>query len=253
MSSEIIDSIFIGVNCVWLDLDDTLIDFHTNSRTALRLLYDLERLERFYPTPSAWIEAYEIHNHSLWDRYSKAEISQEFLRMDRFVHPLRQTWSGSQRDLEDFSRRLDPLYLDLLAQQKKLVDGAMELLEALRAAGFNTGILSNGFTEVQHKKLRMTGLDKMIDYVVLSDDIGVNKPDVRLYRHAMQRATDPVADHHLMIGDNPSTDIAGASAAGWRSILLSASSDDDNEMESNQKSARIYNLHELITPILSSK
>lgn len=60
-----------------------------------------------------------------------------------------------------------------------------------------------------------------IDIVVLSDDIGVNKPDVRLYRHAMERTgiSDPEA--HLMIGDNPSTDIAGALAAGWHAMLLS--------------------------------
>ncbi len=209
------------VKWVWFDLDDTLIDFHTNSRIALRLLYDRENLNRFYSSSEEWIEAYERHNHTLWDRYSRGEITQDFLRVDRFAYPLSAGWpSGDNRGLEAYSRRLDPIYLDLLAEQKTLVEGAEDILQFLREHKYNIGVLSNGFTDVQNRKLRNTGLDKKVDLMVLSDDIGVNKPDVRLYRHAMQRSGDDTPSHHLMIGDNPATDILGASRAGWRGILL---------------------------------
>ncbi|MCM1522337.1 MAG: HAD-IA family hydrolase [Muribaculaceae bacterium] len=223
MRSDCFRPLFEGVRWVWLDLDDTLIDFRANSRTALSLLYNQESLDRFYPTPEEWTEAYETHNHSLWDRYSRGEITQDFLRVDRFAHPLAARWSDGREALEDYARHLDPLYLDLLASQKRLIDGAMVLLDTLRASGLKTGILSNGFTAVQHRKLSVTGIGEKIDLTVLSDDIGINKPDIRLYRHAMEQADDTDPTHHLMIGDNPSTDIAGALRAGWRALLLDPS------------------------------
>lgn len=232
---------------VWLDLDDTLIDFHANSRAALGIIYRECDLDRFFPTPEAWIECYERHNHELWDRYSRQEITQEFLRLDRFLTPLRaavanqatanlntasQTDHGpeeglagegklpGEEELIALSRKLDPLYLDTLALQKVLVPGAIELLDRLREHKYNIGVLSNGFTSVQHAKLTNTGLASKVDLMVLSDDIGINKPDTRLYRHAMERAGDTDPRHHLMIGDNPDTDIRGALDSGWDAILL---------------------------------
>lgn len=205
---------------IWFDLDDTLIDFHANSRLALALIYDECGLNRFYPTPAEWIKVYETHNKQLWDAYSRAEITQDFLRLDRFATPLRPHWNATESELENFSRHLDPLYLTRLAEQTQMIEGATDLLAYLRARNYNIGVLSNGFKGVQHRKLVTTGLDRMVDLMVLSDDIGINKPDPRLYRHAMERTsvTDPA--HHTMIGDNPTTDIAGAVASGWKAILL---------------------------------
>ncbi|MDE7146389.1 MAG: hypothetical protein K2O30_09625, partial [Duncaniella sp.] len=88
MKSDTIPPLFTaGVSWVWFDLDDTLIDFHANSRAAHRILFDECSLHRFYPTPESWIEAYEGHNHKLWERYNRQEITQDFLRLDRFYTP----------------------------------------------------------------------------------------------------------------------------------------------------------------------
>ncbi len=205
---------------IWFDLDDTLIDFHTNSRLALRIVYDECGIDRFYPTPEEWITAYETHNKELWDAYSRAEITQDFLRLDRFATPLYPHWTDSREELDEFSRALDPIYLGRLAEQTVIIEGAFEILAHLRAHDYNIGVLSNGFTDVQHRKLTNTGLDRMVDLMVLSDDIGVNKPDPRLYRHAMERAGNTDPSRHLMVGDNRATDIAGAIASGWRAIWL---------------------------------
>lgn len=215
-----ISDITSGITWVWFDLDDTLIDFRSNSREALRLLYEMEKLSDYYPSAEKWTKTYETHNHSLWDRYGRGEISQDFLRVDRFATPLAPGWKGTPEELEAYSRKLDPLYLDLLARQKGLVDGAIDLLQYLRAHNYKIGVLSNGFTDVQHRKLQNCGLTPLVDIMVLSDDIGVNKPDVRIYRHAMACAGEPVPSRHIMIGDNAATDILGAVGAGWRSIHL---------------------------------
>ena len=210
-----------GVRWVWLDLDDTLIDFRANSLLALRLTYTDCRLDRYFSSCDEWTESYMHHNHALWDRYNRAEITQDYLRMHRFLDPIRERTPMSEAEFATEARAMDTIYLDHLARQKCMVDGAMQLIDHLRAHAYNIGILSNGFTDVQHRKLHTVGLDSKVDLVVLSDDIGVNKPDPRLYLHAMQRAADTDPAHHLMTGDNPDTDIAGALRSGWRAIHYS--------------------------------
>ena len=209
---------FDGVKWVWFDLDDTLMDFHANSRLANRLLFREARLDRYCPSPEEWIAAYEAHNKTLWDRYSRAEITQDFLRVDRFATPLRDSWTGTPEELEAFAWELDKLYLDRLAEQTVMIDGAVSLLSHLRAHYYNIGVLSNGFRDVQYRKLRNSGLDRMVDLTVLSDDIGVNKPDPRLFAYAMGRAGCTVPEANLMVGDNLGADIGGAPGAGWRAV-----------------------------------
>ncbi len=204
---------------VWLDLDDTLIDFHGNSRKALAMTWEEYGFEQLFPDVEAWIDVYERYNKALWEQYNRAEITKDFLRAERFRRPLVEGGMDEDEAL-NLCGTLDSYYLDRLAEQKGLVDGAVELLSHLRARGYKIGVLSNGFKQVQHRKIESAGLSSLIDVVVLSDDIGVNKPDVRLYRHAMERTGYLEPSLHVMIGDNPDTDIAGAVAAGWGAVFF---------------------------------
>lgn len=205
------------ISVVWVDLDDTIIDFTTNAHAALVRMFHTERLDRWWPDADSWANDYETHNMALWTRYNVGEISREYLRMERFAIPL--TLAGVSRpEAEAMSRRFDPLYLDYLAQEKELMPGAMNLLRHLKRCGAVVGVLSNGFKEVQYRKMATAGVAQWIDLTVLSDDIGVNKPDPRIFQYAMQRAGVPDPSRHLMIGDNPSTDIFGALNAGWHAV-----------------------------------
>lgn len=206
------------ISTVWVDLDDTLIDFTTNARTALtKMWHDEPQLQHYFPTPDIWAERYEDHNMALWARYNVGQITRDYLRLQRFLMPLTEAGMPSA-EAEPLARQYDTLYLDYLAREKALMPGAMDLLEYLRSRGVRIGCLSNGFKEVQFRKIRNAGLEPWIDIVVLSDDIGINKPDRRIFDYAMQRTADTDPSHHLMIGDNPQTDIAGALASGWPAI-----------------------------------
>ncbi|MDE6303822.1 MAG: YjjG family noncanonical pyrimidine nucleotidase [Paramuribaculum sp.] len=205
---------------VWLDLDDTLIDFHANSRMALAAIYHDLGFNSLWPDPQAWIENYENHNTALWSLYSAGAVTREALRMERFRRPLRDAGMDDS-EARELSDRLDPLYLDKLAQGRILVPGALQLLKSLRQAGAKIGVLSNGFEDIQYRKINNTGLLPYIDLTVLSDEIGVNKPNPEIFRHAMQRSGDLDPDRHIMVGDNPATDIAGAVSTGWQAIWFS--------------------------------
>lgn len=210
---------FQTITTVWLDLDDTLIDFKANARASLAQMYrDEPMLRNHFADAESWTETYEIHNHRLWDLYSRSEITQPELRIERFRRPLLDGGVPEPQATETASR-YDTLYLDILAEQRRMIPGAIELIHALKSLGhIRLGILSNGFNEVQHRKLDNTGLTPLIDFIVLSDDIGINKPDPRIFTHAMETVGDLNPRHHLMIGDNPMTDIAGALNAGWTAI-----------------------------------
>ncbi len=207
------------VRWIWMDLDDTLIDFRKNSRIALTKLYDGEGLAAWYPDAESWIEAYEKVNKPLWKEYSSGIITMAKLRLDRFLVPL---LSGGMDEDEALNRavRYDTYYLDLLAMEKSTVPYAHEVLRDLRSKGYRLGVLSNGFAEVQYRKLSSSGLSGLVDLVVLSDDIGVPKPDPRLYIYAMDKSGCPEPSAHLMVGDNPDTDIRGALGVGWQGIYF---------------------------------
>jgi putative hydrolase of the HAD superfamily len=87
-----------------------------------------------------------------------------------------------------------------------------EVLEYL-APKYNLYILSNGFRELQSRKMHSAGIDSYFKRVILSEDIGVLKPNAQLFNFALS-ATQSQASNSLMVGDNWKTDIAGARGAG---------------------------------------
>ncbi|MDE6782262.1 MAG: hypothetical protein K2J17_00935, partial [Paramuribaculum sp.] len=73
-----------NITTVWLDLDDTLIDFTTNAAAALsRMWQEQAVLQRLFPSAEHWALRYEHHNQALWAQYSRAEIERDYLRMER--------------------------------------------------------------------------------------------------------------------------------------------------------------------------
>ena len=103
---------------------------------------------------------------------------------------------------------------------------AREVLEYLRPR-YRMYILSNGFTELQSRKMHSAGIESYFDGVILSEDIGVNKPNPEIFYHAL-RVAGVGASEALMIGDNLEVDIAGASRVGIDQVYydLAASGDD---------------------------
>ena len=203
---------------LWFDLDDTIWAMTANSVICLRELYYSQRLDRWFATPEEWDEVYHRINHELWSQYSRAEISRDFLRTERFARPLRIGGASPDEALE-MSKVLDKLYLDLLGSKTALIEGARELLDALSARGYRMGIVTNGFREVQYNKMRSSDIEKYFDVVVLSDEIGINKPDRRFFDYAVDKASSQHLNN-IMIGDNYTTDILGSLGAGWNMSLI---------------------------------
>ena len=203
---------------LFIDLDDTIWDFRANSMLALRQAYDELGLSSEIPDYDRFKTLYMTANKELWEAYHHNRVTKDFLIVERFARPFRQVGSALSSDM-DFIMQLNHRYLDVLAQQKRLVPGAVDLLDYLMAKGYPLYILSNGFSEVQSRKLHSGGIDRYFKRLILSDEIGITKPDRRLFDYALQVVGADAVDT-LIVGDNYDADILGAMHAGWRAIYF---------------------------------
>lgn len=196
---------------LFIDFDDTLYDTHGNAVIALQELFESLHLGDYFPEPSLFYDEYWKANIDLWTRYSKGEITRDYLIVERFRRPL--SFGKGLDPTEAYCLKASDLFLDYCSTKPGLVEGARELVDYLKEKGYRMHICSNGFHEVQYKKLQSCGLYGMFDTIILSEDAGANKPSEQFFDYAFEVSKAPKAST-LMIGDNFNTDILGAKQAG---------------------------------------
>ena len=189
---------------LFIDLDDTLWDTYHNNKECLEELYTDHHFDRYYASFEAFFAIYWPHNELLWKQYRAGEIDRQTLIIDRFRYMLRPMGIEETQAVlavnNDFLRRT--------TTKTRLVPGAIELLEYLRPS-YRLYILSNGFREVQDKKLRNSGLAPYFKRMILSEDAGIQKPHKGIFDFALINTT-PRRNETLMIGDCFEADIFGA-------------------------------------------
>jgi YjjG family noncanonical pyrimidine nucleotidase len=200
---------------VFFDLDHTLWDFEVNSEeTITGLLQEHGILGNQVAEAGDFMGFYRSINKELWDRYHANAITKEELRVWRFSHSFRKFGIEDH----DLSLLFADKYLEICPGKTALFPGAIDSLEAL-IKDHSLHIITNGFKEVQYRKLKNSGLIRYFEKVHISEEIGWKKPEPEIFQYALKEAG-AAADESVMVGDNPDTDIAGAMNAGIQAILF---------------------------------
>jgi len=198
------------VTDVFFDLDHTLWDFERNSALTFEKIFLEHGLNISLPD---FLEVYIPLNHSFWKLYREERISKEDLRYQR----LKQSFDGINKYVDDHTiNSLSEDYIANLSNFGNVFPYAIEILQYLKPK-YRIHIITNGFHEVQGKKLRNSGIDKFFEHVVDSEMAGVKKPNPKIFNLALERAR-VNAEKSIMIGDNLEADILGAKAVGMNTI-----------------------------------
>lgn len=189
---------------LFIDLDDTLWDTCHNNKECLEELYNDYHWGRYYASFEAFYAIYVPNNERLWEQYRNHEIERHTLIFERFHYMLSPMGIDDRETVLAINRD----FLNRTTTKTRLIPGAIELLEYLQPS-YRLFILSNGFREVQFRKLSNAGLAPYIERMILSEDAGIQKPHKEIFDFALIN-TNSRRSESLMIGDSWDADIVGA-------------------------------------------
>jgi putative hydrolase of the HAD superfamily len=193
---------------LFFDLDNTLWDFKTNARQAFYDVFtELDLLGRITDFEQ-FITLYEKYNEHLWIEYRKGKVKKDQMRIERLV----LTFNELNIHDDELSERVGDLYLKTAPYKTALFPGVHETLQYL-SGKYKLYILTNGFSEIQIKKVTNSGLGDYFTKLFMAEMVGYQKPDRRFFEYAI-KSVHAHKNECMMIGDDPDADIRGAWNAG---------------------------------------
>jgi HAD superfamily hydrolase (TIGR02253 family) len=201
---------------VLFDLDDTL---HDDTDAYRRAAADVARevaLECAVPAERV-LAAYISEAERFWSTLSQDHLGAQLAGVRERMWSVALAATGIVD--AQLSSRCAAAYIRYRKQYLKLWPGVADLLATLRSEGCKLGLITNGFAETHHEKIELLGLSESFDAIFIADEVGMVKPDPRLFAHACERLG-VAPERAVMIGDRYHRDVTGAHAAGLRTIWL---------------------------------
>lgn len=204
---------------LFFDLDHTLWDFDTNAGLCIEEMYhEFDLKSKGIPTFDDFLGSYNQHNAALWRGYEKGNITSTDLKWKRMWQTILD-FKIADRAL---ANAMSDFYIKILPLKEKVYDHTYDVLEYLKEKGYQLNVLTNGFETTQRGKLESSHLTNYFDHIITSESANSAKPQVEIYRYAMDKAAADV-DNSLMLGDNLEADIAGAVNVGMDSVFVNLS------------------------------
>ena len=192
------------LRAVFLDVDDTLVDYETAGRRAFVTALGAD----------ADYEVFTSLDH--YSRFLSGEFGFAEMRERRMADFL--ALIGRPDDVPH-AAEIERRRFDGLAEHYALFGDVRPCLAALRERGLLLGLITNNESVHQRAKIKAVGLDELVDVIVISGEIGVAKPEAAIFAHACA-LLGVAPDEALHVGDNLHHDAHGAHAAGVRAVWL---------------------------------
>ena len=194
----------IAYTSLFLDLDDTLLDFKAAEAQAIRQVLKNNAL----PFDDGTVRAYSKINKSFWESFERGEIPKSAIFTGRF-----------KKLLEVLERDGDPAALSAeygkgLAEGYFTVEGAFQILDYLRERGYKLYAATNGISATQLRRVNGSGLAPYFDRVFVSEDSGYQKPEREYYDYIISQIPEKDRRKILIVGDSQSSDILGGINSG---------------------------------------
>ena len=198
------------VTDIFFDLDHTLWDFERNSALTFERILKGNKIDLDL---SDFLKVYVPANFAFWKLYREEKITKEELRYQR----LRSVFDDLKYSIsDDLIDVLSEEYIQYLSSYNHLFPNTIEILDYLKP-NYKLHIITNGFQEIQDKKLRNASIDHYFDAIINSELAGVKKPNPIIFELALKNANTS-ANKSLMIGDSLEADILGAKAVGFHTL-----------------------------------
>jgi len=192
---------------LFFDLDHTLWDFDKNTSEAISEIYKIFNFSRWSFSLDDFIRYFYEANNYLWDKFNHGLIDRLELRNSRFKIILGKLGIHEK----EIPKGIGDAYIKLAPSKPNVIPFTHEVLDYLKPR-YQLHIISNGFDDVQHRKLRSAKIHHYFDQIVTSDNSGHRKPQKEIFDYALARAGASRTDS-IFIGDNIKTDIEGAQNA----------------------------------------
>lgn len=222
-----------NIQHIFFDLDHTLWDFEKNSALAFHAIFEKQKIELDI---EKFLEVYKPVNFKYWELYRNNSVTKEALRYGR----LKDSFDHLEFEVsEAVINLLADDYVAHLPNNNHLLENSIEVLDYLHEH-YTLHIITNGFDEIQQKKMVNSGIQSYFKTVTTSEEAGVKKPHPAIFTKAIEKSkAEP--SQSVMIGDNLEADIIGAHQFGLKVIHL------DSEGSTPQKEfPQIQKLKELL-------
>jgi len=201
---------------IFFDLDHTLWDFETNSKETLRGLFEEYNLQKISTKGfDFFYQKYAFYNRKLWQEYEIGKLSQEDLRVQRFQKALLAIGIDDIKIAYDIGRQ----YVAICPYKTTLIPHAIEVLTYLKKKQYAIHLITNGFEEVQHIKIKNSKIDQFIEYMITSEQAGSKKPSIGIFQYAFKKVG-ATSRNSIIIGDSFHADIEGGMNVGMDTVYF---------------------------------
>ena len=221
--------------CLLLDADNTLLDFDEAERKALNETFTQFEL----PVDADTVALYDRINKGLWAALDRGEMKAEKLAVERFSR------LGKELNRPLDAQQMSRAYLEQLAQHGDTVPGALEALKELSEVA-TLAVVTNGFEKVQMNRLALSGLDRYLDGVFVSEKVGATKPSKKIFDTALNTLGIEHRDRVLVVGDSLRTDVLGGGKLGLHTCWYNPNGQEPGDAQPTYTMTRLEELYPIV-------